>query len=342
VGIDTGQLVKHLRKIHHSWLAQGMAVFFARHFHQGERLVRLALRLGHRLETLIGAQAMARATQAMRFVLRRATPQWGPHMPRPARANLPQTRSDGAEAVYFPTCITRTMGSIAHESGDAEPQSLPEALVELANRAGIRIHIPAEVHGTCCGVPFSSKGFERAHRLVVNRTIERFWAWSGGGRLPIVLDTSPCTYGLLTARPHLWPENQALFDRLRIVDAIAFAHDQLLPKLDVKRKLPSVAVHPVCSAIKLHLTPKLEAIACACAERVVIPPSAGCCGFAGDRGFLFPELTASATLREAQELALAPPCDAHYSSSRTCEVGLTRATGQIYRSFLYLLEAATR
>jgi D-lactate dehydrogenase len=342
VGIDTGQLVKRLRRIGHGRIAEGIAVFFARHFRQTERLVRLALRFGQWGEMLLGVQTMARATRAMQFGLRRATLQWGPYMPRPAKASLPKTSPDFAEAVYFPACITRTMGQMANESDTSEEQSLPEALVQLAGRAGIRIHIPPDVYGTCCGVPFSSKGFDRAHRLVVNRTIERFWAWSRQGRLPIVLDTSPCTYGLTTARPHLLPENQARFDRMRIVDAVAFAHDRLLPKLIVRRKLPSVALHPVCSVIKLHLTTKLAAVVGACAERVVIPASAGCCGFAGDRGFLFPELTASATFREAQELALAPACHAHCSSSRTCEVGLTRATGRIYRSFLYLLEEVTR
>ena len=34
--------------------------------------------------------------------------------------------------------------------------------------------------------------------------------------------------------------------------------------------------------------------------------------------------------------------DGYFASSRTCEVGLTRSTGQVYRSFLYLLESATR
>ena len=34
--------------------------------------------------------------------------------------------------------------------------------------------------------------------------------------------------------------------------------------------------------------------------------------------------------------------EACYSSSRTCEVGMTRSTGQVYRSILYLLESATR
>ena len=72
-----------------------------------------------------------------------------------------------------------------------------------------------------------------------------------------------------------------------------------------------------------------------------MPVQAGCCGFAGDRGFLFPELTASATRREATEV-MGGQHDGYYSSSRTCEIGMTRATGRIYRSFLYLLEEATR
>lgn len=47
--------------------------------------------------------------------------------------------------------------------------------------------------------------------------------------------------------------------------------------------------------IKLGLTPKLEAIAKACSDSVLVPLDTGCCAFAGDRGFLVPELTASAT-----------------------------------------------
>jgi D-lactate dehydrogenase len=82
-------------------------------------------------------------------------------------------------------------------------------------------------------------------------------------------------------------------------------------------------------------------VAKACAERVVVPRDAGCCGFAGDRGFMVPELTASATRREAAEVK-GGDFQGHYSSSRTCEIGMTRSTGKIYRSFVYLLEAVTR
>jgi D-lactate dehydrogenase len=203
------------------------------------------------------------------------------------------------------------------------------------------LHIPEDAAGVCCGVPFSSKGYAEAHRAAVNQAIERFWHWSLEGQLPVVMDTSPCAQGLKGARPYLSAENQVRFDRLRILDPVEFAHDCLLPKLTVLRRTGSVALHPVCSLTRMGLTAKLEAIAAACADTVLIPRDAGCCGFAGDRGFLFPELTASATRREAEEV-MTGQCDGHYSSSRTCEIGVTRATGHLYRSFLFLLEKATR
>jgi len=168
----------------------------------------------------------------------------------------------------------------------------------------------------------------------------RMWKWSDGGRLPVVVDTSPCTYGLLHSREVLGLDNQERFDRLRIVDSIDFAHD-LLPRLRVHRKAASVALHPVCSVIKMGLAGELAEVAKACSDRVFVPRDAGCCGFAGDRGFLVPELTASATAREAAEVRPGEH-DGYYSSSRTCEMGMVRATGKPYRSIWFLLEEATR
>jgi D-lactate dehydrogenase len=115
----------------------------------------------------------------------------------------------------------------------------------------------------------------------------------------------------------------------------------LLPRLEVSRKVKSVVLHPVCSLTKMNLLPKLEGVAQACADTVVVPRDAGCCGFAGDRGFTHAELTASATKHEAKEVKR-QSYDGHYASSRTCEIGMTRSTGEVYRSFLYLLESATR
>jgi D-lactate dehydrogenase len=225
--------------------------------------------------------------------------------------------------------------------GEPEDRSLMEVLVDLSVRAGSPVSIPSDVRGTCCGTPFSSKGFTVAHAIAVNRAVERCWLWSEQGRLPVVIDTSPCAYGLKNARSYLTSTNQDRFDRLTFLDSIEFVHDRLLPNLPIKTKTGSVALHPVCSVTKMGIAGKLEAIARACSDDVLVPIDAGCCAFAGDRGFLVPELTQSATRLEAAEVKSKQP-EACYSSSRTCEIGMGRSTGQIYRSYLYLLEKATR
>ena len=147
-------------------------------------------------------------------------------MPQAARAPRLKTSAAGAQAIYFPSCLSRTMGP---EAGDAETPSLVDTFVVLAERAGVPVHVPPDAAGTCCGVPFSSKGYTDAHAISANRAIERFWLWSDGGRLPVFVDTSPCTFGLLRSREALTEENRRRFDALTILDGVAFVHDVLLP-----------------------------------------------------------------------------------------------------------------
>jgi D-lactate dehydrogenase len=71
------------------------------------------------------------------------------------------------------------------------------------------------------------------------------------------------------------------------------------------------------------------------------PLRSTCCGMAGDRGMLHPELTASATQNEAGELA-GRTHDACLCSNRTCEIGLQLGTGAPYESFLIPLERVSR
>jgi D-lactate dehydrogenase len=317
--------------------AQRWAARIAQKFAMAEIAIRWSLRLGHAAQSVIGASGVRAISQVMKSVLGENLPEWTADMPH-AASSVPQTTRAGAQAVYFPSCISRMMGRLPGEPND---RSLMEVFLDLSRRADVPMYIPENVAGTCCGTPFSSKGLSDAHAITINAAIERFWEWSEQGRLPIVVDTSPCTYGFRNARGYLSEANQQRFDKMTFLDSIEFAHDTLLPKLRVTSKADSIALHPVCSVTKLGLTPKLEAIAKACSEKVLVPLDAGCCAFAGDRGFLLPELTASATRLEAIEVNATKP-DACYSSSRTCEIGMTRATGQVYRSYLYLLEKATR
>jgi D-lactate dehydrogenase len=72
-----------------------------------------------------------------------------------------------------------------------------------------------------------------------------------------------------------------------------------------------------------------------------VPIGTTCCGTAGDRGLLHPELVVSAT-REEKAHVDAHPTDLYLSANRTCEMGLQHATGKPYESFVFALEEATR
>lgn len=342
VDIDTGSLTKRLRVARHSRMAHRVALSMADLFSVVEVAARLTLRAGHLVQSIAGLGAMITLTQAFNFLSRRVAGEpfwmWCAEMPRPRKGRLPCRIVRNPDAVYFPTCISRIMGALP---GEPDEVTVMEALLSIARRARVRLSVPDDVEGHCCGVPFSSKGFDLAHRAAANHTIESFFRWSNGGAVPIVLDTSPCTYGLRTCRAHLTPRNQERFDMLTIQDSIEFVSERILPKLFVRRKIRRVAVHPVCSAVKMGLTGQLSQVMKACSEEVLVPRDGGCCAFAGDRGFLFPELTASATDTAARQIRQ-EPCDAYCSSSRTCEIGMTRATGQVYRSYLHLLEYASR
>ncbi|HOY97637.1 MAG TPA: FAD-binding oxidoreductase, partial [Catalimonadaceae bacterium] len=114
-------------------------------------------------------------------------------------------------------------------------------------------------------------------------------------------------------------------------------HSMVLPRMGAVRKKDRIVLHPVCSLEKMKSAPAFLAIANYFAEDVHVPMNSGCCGMAGDRGFLIPELTASATKPEAAEVC-AQPADGFYSSTRTCEMAMEEATNKNYESILYLVD----
>jgi D-lactate dehydrogenase len=170
---------------------------------------------------------------------------------------------------------------------------------------------------------------------------EAMLRWSDGGKIPIVVDAASCTLGLSQDIASLLDaETKAKYESLTIVDSIACCLD-LLPKLTIRRKLGRIAVHPTCSITHLELAGALKQIAVHLADEVEVPIGTTCCGTAGDRGLLHPELVVSAT-REVKAVLDARPAEAYISANRTCEMGLRHATGRPYESFVFLLEELSR
>ena len=335
VGIDTGKLVKELRGLQHSWRSEAVALAVARRWGAVERAARGGLRVGHAIASVAGeAPVRGVSRAARRAVGQELVPEWGGEMPSAAGASLPVTRRPGAAAVYAPACINRIFGPTGEGPG------VVSAMVEASRRAGMPVWIPPDVAGRCCATPWGSKGFQRGHEWMAREMFGALWRWSDGGTLPVVVDASSCTYGIAREiRGELGPDAAERHLRLEVLDGVEWCA-RLLDGLEPHR-VERLAIHPTCSTKHLGLTRRLAAVAAALADEVVEPPSARCCGFAGDRGFLHPELTAAATAPEAAELA-GESFDAYLCGNRTCEVGLRRATGKSWRSPVELLEELTR
>jgi D-lactate dehydrogenase len=332
VNINTGDLIKRLRREQHSVASNKWALRLAKHFKAMESSAKISIKTGFLLNGIFGKKTLPNITKGLKHLIP-SFPQWIPEITGPP---LMHTHEVGqADYVYFVSCISRMMGTDA-ETG----KSMPNIMMRVAKRAGIEMILAHDTAGTCCGQVFSSKGFTDAYSFTANKAIDSVWSWSEQGKLPVVLDITSCTQTIQNSRPYLTPENQERFDKLVFLDSITFAALHLLPKLNITKKKNSVVFHPVCSAYKMGLIGQLQTIGGACAEETLIPENAGCCGMAGDRGFYYPDLIKNATHNESCEVK-EKKYDGYYSSAKTCEMAMSQAVGENYRSIMYLLDEVT-
>ncbi|MFI8436957.1 FAD-binding and (Fe-S)-binding domain-containing protein [Streptomyces sp. NPDC079020] len=335
VGIDTGVMMKDFRHLRHSPREERIAALTAKNFKTVEASARLAVAAADKIGDRLLESVTGLARKAVRPDL---VPEWLPEIPGAAARKLPGTTRVGASAVYYPACVNRIFSG---PDGQREP-SLPEAVVAVSARAGKPVWIPEDVAGTCCSTIWHSKGYDAGNAVMANRIVEAAWGWTAGGKLPLVVDASSCTLGIAhEVVPYLTEDNLELHRELTVLDSLVWAADELLPELTVLRRTGSAVLHPTCSMEHLGDVAQLRTLAEACADEVVIPDDAGCCAFAGDRGMLHKELTASATAKEAAEVN-SREYDAYLSANRMCEIGMDRATGRQYHSVLMELERATR
>ncbi|MFK4762666.1 (Fe-S)-binding protein [Microbacterium sp. ZW T5_45] len=343
VDINTGDLVRRLRA--ESAPAPLGAVWgaAAKHWGTATRTVGAALTVADALP----APLVRAATRAGRAVLGadtvplytddvpaggRARPAGEPTSNGPHVAGAPGDPAQ-AQAVFFATCMS-TMFHAAGQTGSTA------AFLTLAERAGVTLVVPKEAGSLCCGTPWKSKGYAGGFATMTERVLTALNAATDGGRLPVVCDAASCTEGLETMQ-NLAASARTDAPHLRFVDATTFAAEHFLPALTVTAPVGSVAVHHTCATTQLGASGHLDGLAEFVATEVYRPTDWGCCAFAGDRGMLHPELTASATAREAAEIRQRA-FDAHVSANRACEIGMTRATGRTYTHVLELVEAARR
>lgn len=324
VAIDTGALVKGLRARQGSWASRRLWGAAARHWAGATWIGARGLAANKRMPGL----AMRASRLARRLGGKQAIPMLDPGLPTGGPPRRPRTAQDPA-AVLMPACVGSMFGPEPGFPGATA------AVLALCAQAGIEVAIPHGVSAACCGTPFSSKGASDAASSMRARMRDWLWTATDGGRLPVVVDASSCTEGLIGLLAGIQDSHG---QDIEVVDALVFVRDQVLPHLPRPARLPSIVVHPTCSTTRLGLTPALLDLAGHIAETVHVPADWGCCGFAGDRGMLHPELTASATAVQAAQV-IGMDAAAHASANRTCEIGMTRATGKAYVHVLEHLAA---
>jgi D-lactate dehydrogenase len=320
VGIDTGELTRLLRSRGHGSTGHQIGQAVVQHFGAVSTLSRVGLGVGHAVARVVGGERLSQITHGL----------WKQTMPRPGHNPHTPNGANGAgdPVVYFPTCSGRIFG--ANHAGEAE---LPDVVITLLQRAGYAPRLPAGLDKLCCGLMLASKGLaEEADQMseTLTQALLAVADDGAGGLLPVIMDASSCSARM----------RKYLGGRLPLLDFHEFAHDALLPRLRIQRQPGPMALHVNCAVRRTGIDAKLRALVAACVDQVVEPAGVTCCGFAGDRGFVVPELNVHA-LRKIHD-ALPAACREGVSTNRTCEIGLTEETGRPYRSVAYLLEACSR
>jgi D-lactate dehydrogenase len=329
VDINTGEHTKELRSRALTRTAVRTAGLVAGQFDRAAAAVRTGLRVADLIHGVLGSDRMEGLAGGLRRLSGSRIPHWTRWMPRGIRGPRPQPAGGAGDrqAVYFPSCISRTMGP-ARSDPDRDP--LHAVTLRLFAKAGYEALFPPRMETLCCGTPFESKGFMAQADAKARDLESALLDASDGGRLPVLVDTTPCLYRM----------KKVMDRRLNLLDPVEFALTCLLPHLRVRPVEETIAYHHTCSSQKMGLEAKALTLARACARNVVVPDRVGCCGFAGDRGFNYPELNASAL--QHLRAGVAGQCRAGYSTSRTCEIGLSAHSGIHYKSILYLVDRCTR
>lgn len=327
VKIDTGILIKKLRAENIA-NRHRVATWIAGHMNIITAIGRKGLSFVSLLHSILGSCLMKGITGTIRKLSGNKIPLWTPNMPGGAkRINFQNTskRQSSLKAVYFPSCINRSMGT---SKDHKEEVQLTEKMVSLMNKGGYEVIFPENLNNLCCGMAFLSKGFKEAGEKKSQELESALLKASKNGKYPVICDMSPCLYTM----------KENFTSGLKLYEPVEFITSLLLPHLNISPVNESVTVFPVCSIKKMGLTDKLVELAKKCAVNVTVTDT-NCCGFAGDRGFTYPELNRYGLRNLKKQIPV--EVKHGYSTSRTCEIGLSFHSGISYKSIIYLVDKVT-
>ena len=339
--INTGELTHLIRQMDMNRNKTGYRIgeFAANHMAGIKSSLRVVLDVAHLGHITLGPTLM---THVCRTMNKMGMPLWTTAMPKkhrqPKQSDLTQfiierslphqqpTPELPLKVVYFPSCINQTMGQ-SKQGGKIH--DLVDEVIQLMAKAGYEVIFPEGMEKMCCGQIWESKGMLDIADRKSAELEAALWKASKEGMYPVLCAQSPCLHRM-----------KKVMHKMHLYEPAEFIMKFLVPRLDFHPTDRHIALHLTCSTREMGVADDLVALAKKCSTNVYLPEGVGCCGFAGDRGFTFPEMNKYA-LRKLRPQIESNHIEVGYSNSRTCEIGLETNTGIPYMSIVYLVNECT-
>ena len=338
--INTGELTHIIRQMDMNNNAVGYKIgeFAANHMAGIKSGLRVVLDVAHLGHITLGPTLM---THVCRTMNKMGLPLWTTAMPKkhrqPKKSDLtqfiieksvPQKEEEHLplKVVYFPSCINQTMGQSKFHG---KKHDLVDEVIQLCAKAGYEVIFPEGMERMCCGQIWESKGMLDIADRKSAELEKALWEASEHGKYPVLCAQSPCLHRM-----------KKVMKKMKLYEPAEFIMKYLAPRLDFHPIDRHIALHLTCSTRQMGVADDLIALAKMCSNNVYLPEGVGCCGFAGDRGFTFPELNKYG-LRKLRPQIEANHIEVGYSNSRTCEIGLESNTGIPYMNIVYLVHECT-
>ena len=338
--INTGELTHLVRQLdmNNSKLGYQVGEFAANHMAGIKSGLRVVLDVAHLAHVTLGPSLM---TSVCRGMNKMGLPLWTTAMPKKKRQPKPsdltqfiiersipkhEEEHKDLKVVYFPSCINQTMG-LSKES--KVKHALVDEVIQLMAKAGYEVIFPEGMDRMCCGQIWESKGMLDIADRKSAELEAALWKASEQGRYPVLCAQSPCLHRM-----------KKVMQKMKLYEPAEFIMTYLVDRLDFHPTDKRIALHLTCSTRQMGVDKDMIALAKLCSNNVFLPEGVGCCGFAGDRGFTFPELNKYG-LRKLRPQIEANHIEVGYSNSRTCEIGLEHHAGIPYMNIVYLVNICT-
>ena len=337
--INTGELTHLIRQLdmNRNHLGYQVGEFAANHLAGIKSGLRVVLDVAHMAHITLGPKLM---TNVCRTMNKMGLPLWTTAMPKkkrqPKKSDLTQfiiersiphhEEHSNLKVVYFPSCINQTMGQ-SRKGGKIH--DLVDEVIQLMAKAGYEVIFPEGMERMCCGQIWESKGMLDIADRKSAELEQALWKASEQGKYPVLCAQSPCLHRM-----------RKVMKKMKLYEPAEFIMTYLKDRLEFHPTNQHIALHLTCSTRLMGVDKDMIALAKLCSNNVYLPEGVGCCGFAGDRGFTFPEMN-SYGLRKLRPQIEKNHIEVGYSNSRTCEIGLETNTGIPYMSIVYLVNSCT-